>query len=80
MSEFVYYLLAVMSKDAVAKADELKMSPNSYNYQCLTDPRREAKFLFLVVDRADGYILHSELVDRLDTSRLEIGAPIHIVD
>ncbi len=79
MSEFVYHLLAVLSTDAIKKADELGMNPNSHNYKMLTDPRRTGKHLLLVVDRADGYILNSMLVDRLDVSTLEVGAPIHIV-
>lgn len=80
MSEFVYYLLATNSQTASDKALELGMNPHSYNYKSLSDPRRSEYKMLLVVDRADGYILFSNLVKEFDESTLEVGAPIHIVN
>jgi hypothetical protein len=79
MSEFVYYLLTVLSQTSVDKAIELGMNPDAYNFKTLTDPRREGKYMLLVVNRADGYILNSMLVDSVPISTLEIGAPVHLI-
>jgi len=80
MSEFVYYFLAINSADAVAKADELGMNPNSSNYRTLSDSRRNGMYMMLVVDRVDGYILNSQLErEVLAAPVLEEGAPVHVI-
>jgi hypothetical protein len=61
MQKYTYYALRVLSDEAIAKAIELGMNQNSYNFKAMSDPRREGYYLFLVVDTDDGYILNSTL-------------------
>jgi len=44
------YALRNLSSTALTKANELNLSPSSYNYKSLSDTRREGGYLYLLVE------------------------------
>lgn len=81
MDEFVYYALRITSLEAIKKADELKMNPDSANYKQLSDPRRAGMYMLLTVDSEDGIILHSMRIGALSNAKDILGIEnITVVD
>jgi hypothetical protein len=80
MSEFVYYFLKANSQSAIDKAVELGVNPLCYNFKKMSDPRYAGMYLFVMIDRSDNYVLHTNYVETIESSDLEEDAPVTVVD
>lgn len=76
MNEFVYYALRCLSQTALEKAIELGVNPKCYNFISMSDPRRNDEYLFIMIEAADGYVLHTAFIKKL--SEIDDVAPSDI--